>query len=555
MLDRLLPDHSTDARAGSAPQLNFAPGQVSSQERGAAESRTFLGDGSRIGLAAHERFEREVSEPMKQKHTLGRMLAFLIIAVSWGWPATFYFDLPLSFCSDSTLSFFQSLCCAAEFDPSLRAKAPPGTESRPAGLYTKAALVGLFQRSNKSEINSEQSGLIASPEPGWPQWRGRRRDGISDETGLLPRWPDGGPKLLWKVGGLGQGWSSPIVVGNRLFITGDIDEQLVIFAFDTSGNLLWKTTNGRAWTGPYPGSRACCAYSEGRLYHSNAHGRVACLEATTGRELWALDMIERFRSRGITWGLSECLLVDGDHLILTPGGEKAFMVAIDKNSAEIKWLTPPIPDDFVSHASPILFRWGGKRLITTCSAGHAFGVDVDTGQLLWAQPMRNRFDTNVATPIFGDGCLFYVTPYTHLGRLYRLQPSEGSWRLEHLWTHPVDTVTGCGVFLDGVLYIGGYRQAKWWFAIDWKTGQTLGEFKDLTTGAAIYADGRLYVLDETGKVALLEVGRFGFRLVSQFRLPAQQRIRDAWAHPVICDGRLYLRYHDTLWCYDIQAAR
>jgi outer membrane protein assembly factor BamB len=168
---------------------------------------------------------------------------------------------------------------------------------------------------------SEPDGMIASPEPDWPQWRGPRRDGISPETGLLPSWPAGGPKLLWKKDKLGTGWSSPTIVGDRLYITGDVNDELVIFALDLDGNLKWQVANGKAWTSSFPGARATCVYSEGRLYHMNAHGRVVCLDAASGRLVWVVDVLEQFQGRNITWGLSECLLVDGPRLIVTPGGE------------------------------------------------------------------------------------------------------------------------------------------------------------------------------------------------------------------------------------------
>jgi len=158
---------------------------------------------------------------------------------------------------------------------------------------------------------NEPDGMIASPEPDWPQWRGRRRDGISVETGLLPSWPAGGPKLVWKKDKLGTGWSSPIIVRDRLFITGDVGDKLMVFALDLDGNLKWQTANGEAWTGSFPGARATCVYSEGRLYHMNAHGRVVCLDAQSGREEWAVDVLERFQGRNITWALSEGLVAEG----------------------------------------------------------------------------------------------------------------------------------------------------------------------------------------------------------------------------------------------------
>ena len=393
-------------------------------------------------------------------------------------------------------------------------------------------------------------GLIASPEPGWPQWRGPRRDGISQEKGLLQTWPEGGPNVLWKTDELGKGWSSPIVVEGRLYITGDVGDELVVYAFDSDGNLLWQTTNGKSWTGSFPGARACCAFSEGRLYHLNAHGRVACIEATSGKEVWSTNILTRFDGPNITWALSECLLVDGPRLIVTPGGKKALVAALDKLTGRTLWTTEPLDDDHTSHSSPILFRYGGRRVIANCSSAHGFGIDADGGQLLWTVPLENRFGTNVATTVYGAGSIYHVTPYAELGRLYRLGADRQGIAADHAWTCQLDTVTGSGVLVDGTLFTSAYRKPKSWFGIDWQTGQTKSEFKGLTTGAAIYADERLYVLDEAGKVGLVKIHGDAMELAGRFTL-VSGKIRDAWAHPVLCDGRLYLRYHDALCCYDV----
>jgi outer membrane protein assembly factor BamB len=278
---------------------------------------------------------------------------------------------------------------------------------------------------------------------------------------------------------------------------------------------------------------------------------LVCLDAGSGRELWAVDILERFGGKNITWAISECLLMDGRRVIVTPGGRKALMAALDKHTGATVWITEPLETDRTSNSSPILLRHAGRRLIANCSSTHGFGVDADTGKLLWTVPLTNPHGVNVATPIYGQGCLFFVTPYAEHGRLYRLRADAKGFTTEHLWTSPIDTVTGCGVLVDGTLFASGYREAKYWLALDWQTGQTKCELKDLTTGAALYADHRLYILDEEGTAALLKAGPNSLEIVSQFRLTAA-RAHDAWAHPVLLDGRLYLRYHDTLWCYDVK---
>lgn len=419
-----------------------------------------------------------------------------------------------------------------------------------ARLTVPCMCLGLLVGVALPAAENAPDGLIASPEPGWPQWRGPRRDGVSDEKGLLGAWPEQGPKLLWKTGGLGRGWSSPIVVDGRIYVTGDVDDDMVIFALDLKGTLLWQAKNGKAWTGSFPGSRAACAYSEGRLYHLNAHGRLACLDAATGAEQWAVETLERFDAKNITWALSECLLVDGPRVIVTPGGKQALMAALDKRTGRTLWTTEAIGGEPTSHSSPILFRFAGRRLIANASSAHGFGADAETGKLLWTVPLKNQYGTNVSTPVFGVGAVYYVTPYGEHGRLYRLRAQDGRVRADHAWTCTLDTVTGGGVLVDGVLYAAGYRKSKWWLGVDWDSGETRCEQKEFTTGAAIYADGRLYVLDERGQVGLLKPD--GLEVTGRFRL-VSETARDAWAHPVLLGGRLYLRYHDALWCYGVKA--
>ncbi len=393
--------------------------------------------------------------------------------------------------------------------------------------------------------------LIASPEPDWPQWRGPRRDGISDEKDLLERWPEGGPELIWKTEGLGKGWSCPIIVGERIYITGDVGTDLIIFALNLKGQVQWKVKNGRYWKNPYPGARACCVFSEGRLYHMNAHGRVVCLDAASGEELWAVNILERFDAKNITWALSECMLVDGRNLIVTPGGKKALIAALDKRTGQTIWITEPLGDDKTSHSSPILFRHNGRRLIASCSSAHGFGVDADTGKLLWTVQLKNPHGVNTSTPVYGSGSVYYVTPYAEMGRAYRLVTDGQDVTAEHIWTSGLDTVTGGAVLVNDTLFSAGYRESKWWFGTDWQTGRTKYELKDFTTGAAIYADGRLYCLDEKGLAGLLKPGPDGLKVVGRFAL-VTENVRDAWTHPVLLDGRLYLRYHNTLFCYDLK---
>jgi outer membrane protein assembly factor BamB len=430
---------------------------------------------------------------------------------------------------------------------------------RSSGLFLALAGLGSPLCSHARPalpLNSVRSpdGLISSPERGWPQWRGPRRDGISSETNLLSTWPSTGPRLLWKAEGIGRGWSSPIVTDGGIFVTGDVGTNLVVFRLDLRGQLVWRSTNGLAWTGPYPGARACCAYSQGVVYHLNAHGRLAALGARTGRELWAVHILQRFGGRELTWAMAECVVVDGPRVLVTPGGSKALMAALDKTTGETVWASEP--GGAPTYTSPILFRQGGRRLVANCSAEHGFGLDADTGKLLWTAPLANPYGVTCSTPVYGDGCVFYVTTDGVGGSLYRVTSGDRGATL--LWQTPVDALTSSGVFIDGAFYTSGCKRSKSLHCLDWRTGQERAVLKLAQRNSAyasvamVWAAGMLYCQVQDGTVALVKPEPAGFEVAGRFQL-VDARNGDAWAHPVLLDGRLYLRYRETLWCYDVGA--
>lgn len=405
--------------------------------------------------------------------------------------------------------------------------------------------------------SGEPDGPIASPEKDWPQWRGPRRDGISTETGLLQSWPADGPPLLWKTGGLGRGWSSPIIAGDFMYITGDVAGEAQIFCLDLKGEVKWKVSNGAAWTENYPGSRASCAYSDGVVYHMNAHGRVAALDALSGKERWHADSIlQQFGSKNITWGLSECLLLDGPRLLVTPGGPKTLMAALDKKTGQTLWTSEPIPGESSAYASPLLVRSGGRRIVLGSSSHHGFGIDADSGKLLWQVPVRNNWGATCCAPVFADAAVFYAAPDGSLGAQFALDFSADPIA-KVAWRTQVDPLTGGGIVRDGMLYTNGCKKSRALHCLDWKTGESRYELKLSTptnshaTGALLWADGQLYSLFENGIVALLNPAADKFELAGQFQF-VDARKSDAWAHPVVLIGKLYLRYHESLSCYDIK---
>ena len=402
--------------------------------------------------------------------------------------------------------------------------------------------------------------IVASPERGWPQFRGPRRDGTSDEKGLLVPWPEAGPKSLWSADKLGRGYSSPIIADGRIFLTGDVDDELHIFALDPGGKLVWQAKNGAAWKGEFPAARASVTYSAGHVYHENAHGRVACLEAAAGREVWSINLLHQFGGKNITWGLSECLLVDEKAVYATAGGSEALVVALDKKTGAVLWKSPPLRDregeeaaENASYASPILVEFARRRFVIGCSLRRLYCVDAATGALQWTQRFPTTYSVISMMPALVGNGIFMTAPHGKGGRLFELiaPPNAGSTigAIER-WSTTLDTLQGSVVQTGGKIIGSYYGGRKGWAALNAQTGQTLYTLPDITKGAPLVADGRIYALSEDGWMLLMGTAEKEFRIISKFRF-AKADQHDAWAHPVILDGKLYLRFHEKLACYDI----
>ncbi len=392
--------------------------------------------------------------------------------------------------------------------------------------------------------------LVRATAPDWSQWRGPRRDGISDETGLLQSWPEDGPELLWKVSGIGRGYSSPIIIDNTVYITGDDGDDLAIRAFSLDGSPGWHTKNGAAWERSFPGARAACTFENGQLYHMNAQGRLACLDAATGVESWAVNVLQRFEAKNITWGISESVVVHDGRVFATPAGAKGLMVALDKQTGDTVWASESLPKESASYSSPILLAIGDRHLLVNGGSRYVFAVDAEDGKLCWHLPQVDPKNTVNTTPILSGDRLFFTNASRGYGAVFGVdfdgQTAEVAWTKELTISH------GGVVGVDDHLYGASSRGlAKGWLAIDTAQG-TPTQVGQLGGGSVIYADGRFYCLTERGTMTLQELTERGFKAAGSFQLA---KGKDIWAHPVICKGRLFLRCHDTLFCYDIRSSR
>ncbi len=389
-------------------------------------------------------------------------------------------------------------------------------------------------------------------EASWPDFHGPGRTNISPETGLLEKWPKAGPTLVWKYSDCGRGYSGVSIADGMIFTAGDFDEEELLLALDLEGKLLWKTANGASWRGASPGSRTTPTFSEGRLYHMSPHGRLACFESRTGKEVWAVDLKERFDARFGIWSLAENVLVDGDRVLCTPGGPKGRVVALDKHTGKTRWTNTEIRDT-AAYCSPRIVTHDGVRQMLTLFQRTLAAVEVESGELVWSAPFVPRSPQNALTPLYRDGHVFVACGHSSGGTVMKIDAERGT--AEPVWhRRDLDNCHGGALLIDGLLYGCGCRQGgKQFYCVDFMTGKTVKLDSTLGKVGVTCADGHIYALNHQGTVSLIRPDRDeGFEIVSQFNLP-KRRSNTYLAHPVVCGGRLYLRGEEHLYCFDVRA--
>jgi len=396
--------------------------------------------------------------------------------------------------------------------------------------------------------------LGAAETPSWPQFDGPNGDRVSTETGLMKKWPESGPNLLWTAKGIGQGFASVTIVDGWIYTAGDIDDANVITAMNMDGRIQWQVKNGASWTGSGPdGARGTPTVDGDRLYHENAHDQLVCLDAKSGKETWSLDIGLEFQGRRGGYGRAESLLIDGGRLICCPGGAHA-MVALDKKTGRTFWKSPSAGEP-AGYASPIVAEYEGLRIIMTMSQKSLIGVNANTGDLLWRfEHYTPRYVANCVTPIYHDGHIFVSGGYGKGSVLLKIHVDSQKATVEPVWrTENLDNRHGGVVLWNGYVYGASHsnNNAKW-VCLDWKTGQMMYAHRGVGQGSLVFAGGMLYTMNERRTVGLVEATSTGHEVISQFAIPDGGE-GPTWAHPVMCGGRLYIRHADHLYAYDVRA--
>ncbi len=421
-------------------------------------------------------------------------------------------------------------------------------EPSPAAELPDEVAVGPSVPEPPVDVSDEMAPDTTAPY--WPAFQGPRGDNISTETGLLREWPEDGPELLWTARGIGSGYSTVSLAGGLIYTAGNIGDNTVVTALTLDGEVRWQAPVGGAWAKAYPGTRSTPTIDGNRLYYQNPLGELYCLDARTGEPIWNVSVLERFGAPNITWALAESVLIDGDRVISTPGGPNTAVVALDKWTGETVWQSESAAGDATSYATPTLAEYEGKRLIFTMTGRAAICVDADTGRLYWRFPHKVAHDINALSPIFHDGHVFISSGYRSGSRLLRVLVDGDDMDVEEVWaTTDLDNHHDGVVLVDGYLY--GARWRGGWSCLEWETGQTMYMERGVGKGSVTYAEGMLYTFSDRGEMGLVPATPEEHEIVSRFRVPPGGSGR-SWAYPVVCDGRLYLRHDDYLFCYDIR---
>jgi outer membrane protein assembly factor BamB len=381
----------------------------------------------------------------------------------------------------------------------------------------------------------------------WPQWRGPNRDGLSLETDLLPAWPEGGPPPVWKATGLGAGYSTVTVDRGRIFTLGASRDTEHLIALDAgSGKEIWRTRIGSRYENNRgDGPRGAPTVEGGRVYALGGNGDLVSAEAATGKVFFRVNLLSRFSASNIGWGISESPLVLEDRVLVNAGGPRGSLVALRKADGSTIWA---VESDEAGYSSAVVAEIGGVRQAIFFTGERVVGVRVDSGELLWSYRRVANRTANVATPIVRGNRVFVSSDYGTGCALLAIEGAPPSMTAREIYFHQdMKNHHSSSVLVDDTLY--GFSSAIL-TALDFETGQVLWRDRSVGKGSLVAADGRLYLFSEKGVAGLAEATRAGYREMGRFTIETSGS--PTWSHPVVANGRLYLRDQDTLYSYDVQ---
>jgi outer membrane protein assembly factor BamB len=390
------------------------------------------------------------------------------------------------------------------------------------------------------------------------EWRGPDRSGIYPETGLLKKWPDNGPSLLWETINMGDGYSSPTVTDDAIYVTGRRDSSDILTALTLQGKKKWEVVYGKAWLTNHTGSRCTPTFYNGKIFLISGSGDIVCV-GSDGKVKWSKNHYRIFESKPIQFGISESPVVVDNKVIVSPGGKKASLAAFNIDNGDVFWKAEPL-DEEPQYVNPRLIEYKGKKMIVTVMGTHIFAVNAIDGKILWKVNYAeingakgNIRKNHAITPVYQDGQILIANGYGWVALKLRLSADGNS--VEKVWENRnFDPQMGGVVLLGNKIYGANHQSdpADTWICVDWNTGKTLWTQKWYTRGSVISADNMLIMFEErSGHVALARPEESKLNIISEFKITKGEG--PFWAHPVVKEGKLYIRHGDVLMVYKVKS--
>lgn len=411
-------------------------------------------------------------------------------------------------------------------------------------------------------VPSADADLPAGPGD-WPGWRGADRTGVSTEKGLLSSWPKDGPTLLYKIDGLGSGYSAVSIAKGRIFTTGTESvpqagkkkgkvgggsKELLIALNAKDGSQLWTTTIGST-SGGYPAPRSTPSVDGDRIYVQSSDGKLLCVGTEKGNLIWQRDLRKEFGGKFGGWACAESPLIDGDNLVCTPGGAEATMLCLKKTTGEVVWKSKiSSVSNTAGYSSVITAQVAGEKQYIQFISGGVVGVSAQTGELLWTYTSPANRTANCSTPLVQGDLVLAASAYSTGGGAARItQNNKMFTATEVYFWRELQNHHGGMVLVGEHLYGTGEGGL---LCVHFKTGQVAWSNRSVGKGSVMAVGGLLIVRSEAGPIALVEINPAAYVEKGRFNQPDRSSQR-AWAHPVVAGGRLYLRDWDKLFVYDV----
>jgi outer membrane protein assembly factor BamB len=390
----------------------------------------------------------------------------------------------------------------------------------------------------------------SAPDADWPQWRGPLRNGLSSDTGLLKQWPAEGPKVSWTIANLGEGYGSIAIKGDRIFVQGTSGAASVVFCLNRAdGKTIWQAALGpMVREGRGNGPRATPTVDADKLFVMTENGDLAALRLRDGGVVWRKNILKEFGGNNPHWLISESPLVDGNRLVVSPGGNGAGIVAFDKNSGNLLWKSGELSDG-AGYSSCITATVGGVPMYMNFTESAAVGVRATDGKLLWKYGKAANGTANCSTPIFADNKVFFTSAYGTGAALLNLTASNGGVNAQEAYfTREMKNHHGGVVLVNGHLY--GFSDSIL-TCMEFNTGKVMWRDRSVGKGSLTYADGMLFLVGEGHRVGLAEANPQAYVPKGGFAI--QDFGKPSWAHPVVVGGKLYIRNQGTLTAYQVKA--